>query len=160
MTAPVEPEAAQIQTFWDRYLAASGEDPSMPVPVAGPFGDSMALADELVGLVLEGRKRATAGALADYERSGEALPTVGYRWIATDGSGRPRVVLRTTEVRVGPLSSVDDAFAWDKGEGDRSRAGWLDEHERYFGRLLASFGVPFSSDLACVFERFEVAFAE
>ena len=62
--------------------------------------------------------------------------------------------------RVGPLSSVDDRFAWDEGEGDRIRGSWLADHERFFRRYLPTIGVEFSADLPTVFERFEVLYAE
>jgi len=72
------------------------------------------------------------------------------------GDGRPLAVVYTTEVRVGPLSSVDDRFAWDEGEGDRTRAWWLDAHTRYFTRQCAAMGLAFSGDTGVVFERFEL----
>ena len=124
------------------------------------FGDSAELADELLDLVLHGPKRATAGSVAAFEQAGEPLPVVGDLWIAADASGRPRAVLRTTEVRIGPLSSVDDAFAWDEGEGDRSRSMWLADHEAFFRRQLPSLGLEFDPDMQTVFERFEVVYAE
>ena len=71
-----------------------------------------------------------------------------------------RAVLRTAEVRVGPLTSVDDAFAWDEGEGDRTREGWLAAHQRFFGRHLPAIGAAYAPDLPTVFERFEVLYAE
>jgi uncharacterized protein YhfF len=94
------------------------------------------------------------------ERDGEALPVVGDLWVAADASGRPRAVLRTTEVRIGPLSSVDDGFAWDEGEGDRSRSMWLADHEAFFRRQLSGLGLEFSPDMETVFERFEVVYTE
>ena len=48
-----------------------------------------------------------------------------------DGEGRPRFIWRTTEVTIKPLPQVDEAFAWDEGEGDRTRDWWLDAHRRY-----------------------------
>jgi uncharacterized protein YhfF len=69
-------------------------------------------------------------------------------------------VLRTSEVRVGPLSSVDDAFARDEGEGDRTRRSWLENHEAYFRRYLPTIGAEFDHDIPTVFERFEVLYSE
>lgn len=162
MATPLPPvDLDEVGRFWQRYLVASGQDPATPVPAAvGPFGDSVELADELIALVVAGPKRATASAVADYAVHDELLPCAGDLAIATDGSGRPRAVLRTTEVRVGPLSSVDDAFAWDEGEGDRSRAWWLEAHEDYFRRYLPTIGEGFDADMPTVFERFEVPYAE
>jgi uncharacterized protein YhfF len=155
-----QPDPAEVDGFWQRYLAAHGPDPVPPRPVAGCFGDTVELADELIALVLDGTKRATAGAVAEYEARGEPVPRVGDLWIATDGQMRPRALLRTTDVRVGPLSSVDDRFAWDEGEGERSRAWWLDAHTWYFGRTFARAGLAFHPDIPVAFERFTVQFQE
>jgi len=150
-----------VEAFWARCAAAGAVADGTPLALeVDPFGDSVELADELIDLVVHGPKRATAGAVADYEADGLPLPQVGDLSIATDGAGRPRSVLRTTDVRVGPLSSVDDAFAWDEGEGDRSRAMWLDDHQEFFRRYLPTIGVEYHDDLPTVFQRFEVAYSE
>ena len=60
------------------------------------------------------------------------------------------------EVEVKPLSHVDDQFAWDEGEGDRSLTWWRQAHDRFFRRQCEQLGVPFQDDLAVVFERFEL----
>jgi uncharacterized protein YhfF len=156
---PVDTE--QVAGFWQRFVATGLVDPSTRLPeTVDPFGDSAEQADELIGLVIHGPKRATAGPLADYELEGAPLPQPGTLSIATDGAGRARAVLRTSDVRVGPLSSVDDAFARDEGEGDRTRTYWLDVHEAFFRRYLPTIGVEFDPDAATVFERFEVLYAE
>ena len=33
-----------------------------------------------------------------------------------------------------PLSEVDEAFAWDEEEGNRTREWWLNAHRRNFAR--------------------------
>ncbi len=66
------------------------------------------------------------------------------------------MVLRTTELRVGPLSSVDEQFAWDEGEYDRTLETWLDGHRSYFRRSCERIGLEFSDDLEVCFERFRV----
>ncbi|TFV66815.1 UNVERIFIED_ORG: ASCH domain-containing protein [Bacillus sp. AZ43] len=141
--------------MWRDYAAASGH-PREEEPAVERFGDSAGLADELLGSVLAGTKRATAALVADFAADGQPLPRIGGHWIACDGAGTPRCVLRTTELRLGPLASGDDAFAWDEGEGDRTRASWLDAHERYFRRTQAARGQAWDDDLEVVFERFRV----
>jgi uncharacterized protein YhfF len=59
-------------------------------------------------------------------------------------------------VTIKPLSEVDAAFAWDEGEGDRTRDWWLDAHHRYFARQAAREGFELDDDILTVFERFEV----
>jgi len=51
-----------------------------------------------------------------------------------DGGGRARFIWRCTEITIKPLSEVDEAFAGDKGEEDRTRGWWMAAHRRYFGR--------------------------
>ena len=55
--------------------------------------------------------------------------------VALDGAGRPRAVLRTVELVQRRFDEVDEAFAFDEGEGDRSLAYWREAHRRYFTRL-------------------------
>ena len=150
--APADQPA--VDAMWASYVASSGYDG--PLLTAFAFGDSAELADKLGLLVLHGPKRATAGLVQSFEAEGEPLPRGGDRCVVLGGNGSPLAVVRTTDVRIGPLSSVDDRFAWDEGEGDRTRAWWLDAHTRFFTRLCRSMGLPFSEDLDVVFERFEL----
>ena len=155
VSRPAQLDRAAAAQMWADYVAAHPEHLSESPP-SEQFGDSPEMADELVGLVMHGPKRATAGALADYAHAGEDLPRIGGHWIVHDGAGTPRVVLRSIELRVGPLDSVDDAFAWDEGEDDRTRESWLDGHTRFFRRSLGRIGVEFHSGIEVVFERFRV----
>ncbi|MGX5653851.1 ASCH domain-containing protein [Geodermatophilus nigrescens] len=147
----------EAAAMWAAYTAQRpGGGPPEDEPPVERFGDGRALADELIGLVLTGTKRATAGLVADFAHEGEPLPRIGGHWVACDGDGRPRAVLRSTELRVGRLDSVDDAFAHDEGEGDRTRESWLAGHLRYFTRTLAARGESWDDGLEVVFERFRV----
>ena len=147
-----------MPSLWHDYVAAHPEHADERPPV-DTFGDSPAMADELLGLVMTGPKRATAGLAAAYQAEGESLPTEGSHWVVTDGSGAERVVLRTVHVRLGAVDSVDDAFAYDEGEGDRSRDYWLDVHRRFFRWQVEQHGIPAPDGidaLTCVFERFVI----
>ena len=95
------------------------------------FGDSPELADELVTLVLEGKKRATCWAVVEGMKGAE----IGVQMVVRDGAGRPRAVLQTLELTQRRFDEVDEQFAFDEGEGDRSLAYWRAAHQRYFTRL-------------------------
>ena len=120
------------------------------------FGDSAALADELLGLVLSGRKRATAELAEEFTARGDALPRVGSHWVACDSSGTPRAVLRSTELRLATFEEVDASFAFDEGEDDRSLESWRVEHEKYWVRGCAARGAVWSPEQEIVLERFTV----
>jgi uncharacterized protein YhfF len=150
---PVDRAAAE--QMWADYRAANPDVPDED-HVIECFGDSPELADELLAFVTDGPKRATAGAVAEYQHEDEPLPRIGGHWVVCDGTGAPRVVLRTHELRLGPMSSVDEKFAWDEGEYDRTLETWLDGHRRYFARRFADLGIPYSDHIELVFERFRV----
>src|SRR6185437_7099303 len=147
-------DQAAVEAMWASYVADSGYDG--PLVMAFAFGDSAEMADELGLLVLHGPKRATAELVQAFAAQGEPLPQAGDRCIVLGGDGRALAVVRTTDVRVGPLWSVEDRFAWDEGEGDRTRAWWLDAHTRFFSRQCTAMGLTFSDDIGVVFERFEL----
>ncbi|WP_413875904.1 ASCH domain-containing protein [Albidovulum sp.] len=97
------------------------------------FGDSRALCDRLLGLVRDGRKRATCGALRDFTDGAEPLPVVGRRDIALDWDGAPALVIETTEVTIRRFCDVEDDFALAEGE-DETLQGWQAGHRAYFER--------------------------
>jgi len=141
--------------YWQAFTAAAGMNAAADHDVVA-FGDSPGLADELLALVLAGTKRATASLLRDVTVGNEPMPRVGGHVIVLDGAGVPRCIWRTTDVMVNRLIAVDVAFAWDEGEGDRTRADWLDGHRRYFARQAEREGFVFNDDIQTVFERFTV----
>jgi hypothetical protein len=71
----------------------------------------------------------------------------------TRRGGMPSVYRRTTEVAIKPLSQVDETFARDEGEGDRTRDWWLDAHRRYFARQATREGFEMDDEILTVFER-------
>ena len=129
---------------------------SVPPP-AWSFGSTPEQADELAALVLAGTKTATASALADYEATGSAPPEPGTLGIVVDGSGAPRALVSTTDVRIVRFDEVDEEHARLEGEGDLSIARWRAEHERFFGEHAAD-GRGFSADMPVVLERFRVVY--
>ena len=140
--------------FWRAYRNAAGLDHDRYDVVA--FGDGAEMATELAELTVAGIKRATAGLVRQFGGDGEAAPVLGGFVMLLDGAGRPRAIWRTTELRTGPLNSVDEKFAWDEGEGDRTRDWWLSAHRRYFGRRAAQQGFQMHDEIETVFERFEI----
>jgi uncharacterized protein YhfF len=120
------------------------------------FGKGMGLETKLAELiVLAGKKRATAGLLRNFGPE-ENLPVIGGYVVTVDGSGEPRCIWRTTELRLGRLDSVDERFAWDEGEGDRTRDWWLNAHRQYYSEQAERKKLPFDDGLETVFERFAV----
>jgi uncharacterized protein YhfF len=93
------------------------------------------LRQELVGLVLSGFKRATAGLLSDYEIEGEALESVGERLVLVGDDGKRVGVVEITGMDVVPFAEVTDDFARAEGEGFAGHLDWATAHRAYWERI-------------------------
>ncbi len=140
-----------VERCWAAYVDATGA--TGPYTAWG-FGDDAKpdLMTELGLLVRDGPKRATTSLASDYADDREPQPREGDHSVILDGEGRPLCIIRTTSVEVRPFGEVDEAFAWDEGEGDRTLADWRRGHEWYF----ASIGQPVDDATPVVLERFEL----
>ena len=149
------------RTMWRDFLlsvAAPGHRLSRipETPEAWAFGLGAEMETELAELVVAGTKRATATSLEGLLLDGDPMPQPGRYSVILDGEQRARCVIRTTAVHIAPMDSVTDAFAWREGEGDRSRAFWLEGHRRFFRAEHEELGIPFFDGIPVVFESFEV----
>ena len=152
-TAEMERTPA-TEDFWAAYKAAARLMHDRYTVVQ--MGDSPEMAIELTELMLAGTKRATASLVRDFKTTGEPLPQPGDYVIVVDGAYKPRCIWQTTEVTIKPLIEVDAAFAWDEGEGDRTRTSWLNGHRRYFARQASREGFAIDDQMPTVFERFKI----
>lgn len=151
------PDRAAADAFWADYAAAHPDVVRVaPDYTVESFGDSPRLADALLREVTHGAKRATAELATAYHADGDQLPRIGSHWIACDGRGHPAIIMRSTELRLATFNEVDEAFAFDEGEDDRTLASWRREHRRYWERTCAARGVAWSEDDEIVLEGFRV----
>lgn len=148
----------KVKLFWKSYLATLPEEnrASSKLPEAWAFGDGAEMADELGGLVAVGIKTATASLLWEYEAEGSPLPQSGDLSIILDGSGLPICLIETVAVEVKPYNQVDDQFAYDEGEGDRTLDFWRDAHWRFFTRTCREIGRLPTQEMPVVCERFKL----
>jgi lipopolysaccharide/colanic/teichoic acid biosynthesis glycosyltransferase/uncharacterized protein YhfF len=146
--------------FWNEFLQHNLHLPADTLYQAWSFGDNPQLADELITLVLVGKKTATASLVWEYEADGEALPQVGAYSVITNSSGEPRCIIQTSEVRILPFDEVDAPFAADEGEGDLSLEYWRQAHWRFFGRSCARIGRQPDKKMPVVCERFRVIYRQ
>ena len=107
------------------------------------------MGDELLALVLGGRKRATACLLRDIETGGEMMARVSAHVVALDGGDRPRAIWKTRTVDVKPLRSTTPSPGT---RATREKA----MHTRYFEERASAEGFAFTPSMPAVFERFTV----
>ena len=113
------------------------------------FGDTPALNDELLALVLAGKKTATCGALRDYGPGKETKPMAGRRDVVLNSKGEPACVVETLSLDTKRFDDIEASFPPREGEGDY--AAWRAGHEAYFAR-----NGGFSADMMIVCETFRL----
>ena len=149
----------QEQNFWNRFRTATGTEIAAPTE-SFRFGDSPSMANELLGLVMSGRKTATCALARWYGPDLSPLPAEGDLFLILDGCDTPRCVIRTLSVDIRPIREVNAEFAHAEGEGDRSLEGWRAEHLEFWQREAKREGFAFTEDLDAVLHRFVLIWAE
>lgn len=115
------------------------------------FGDSPEMADELLALVLSGKKTATVSVVLESDQK----PNVGDLSLVLDGSGNPACVIKTVHLETVKFCDL----TWDmvKLEGeDETFEQWKAGNIRYWTRDAARRGYTFTDQTPITFERFEV----
>ncbi len=154
MTVP-----AHLSAFWGEFAKSTGGGADEArFYEAFSFGDSEAMAAELAELVLQGTKRATAGAVWTFEAEGKRLPRPGDLSIVTSWSGSQLCVIETLSVEVVPFCDVTAEFAAIEGEGDGSLSYWQEAHRQYFSRECACAGREFTETMLIACECFRVIY--
>ncbi len=128
------------------------EDLQVTYPGAGTFkfGDNATLSKRLISLVRAGKKRATCGALADFDDDPDSMPKVGRCDIAANWDGTPALVIRTTRLDKVRFCDVTETMALAEGE-DADLEGWRAGHRAYFKR-----NGGYDPEMMLLFEHFEL----
>lgn len=151
-------KADSIDRFWEEFCAVDPSvHPGTPYQIWF-FGNTREMAAELAGLVLAGRKTATASLIAVNELNPEDAPRPDGFSVVTDFDGDPVCIIRTSEIRHVAFDEVDAEFAADEGEGDLSLDHWRRVHWDYFTREAKTNGFEFDARSIVCCERFRLLF--
>lgn len=147
----------QIKEFWQEFLGAKNLPDDTKYAEVFHFEMSEYWANELLRLVLKGKKRATSSSLTAYKIDGDALPVKGQYSIVTDWDGIPRCVIKTTAVRVLPFRDITFELAAKEGE-DASLEEWREKHVSFFTEEGEALGYEFTWDMPVIFEEFRLEY--
>jgi uncharacterized protein YhfF len=139
---------------WRSILVAAF--PGEPSRYFGPMsiGDNPQSADEGAAAILNGVKTATSSAFWEYPDG--RIPFVGALSVLLDGQGCARAIVETLRVEIKALDSVDEQFACDYGEGDRTLAWWRMEIGSWYQASAARHGQVFSPRMPLICEWFSL----
>jgi len=159
----VNSNQSQVEAFIIRFRDANPKnDPDLSAKpiMTDHFGDSPEMADELLIPILQGIKTATCSSQWEWEHENETPLAPGTLAAIIDGSGNARCIIETLSVTPTPFNQVDEQFAYDEGEGDRTLEWWRKAHWDFFSRTLPRIGKQPSEDMILLCERFQVIYTE
>ncbi len=96
------------------------------------FGTPGKNRENLVNIIINGNKRATAGLAADYEKDGEEVEFVGECLSMVNTDGNHVATLQVTRVDTTRFADVPDEFALAEAEGDLNAADFRASHLEYW----------------------------
>ena len=150
---------SKVERFWSRFLETNNYGKNIKYLDVFHFELTEDLSNELLKLVLDGKKKATSSSLKAYEIEGEIIPQMGDLSIVTDWEGNPRCEIETKEVTIIPFKDITYDICKREGE-DECIETWRDGHRRFFEKESKELGYEFSEDLLVIFEDFEVVYRE
>jgi len=148
-----------VEEFWTKFLRETGRNPDTRYLESFHFDLNEKSANELLELVLLGKKRATASSLLAYEKEQSKAPAVGDLSIVTDWDGLPHCVIETTAVNIYKFRDITFDICKREGEDDCLET-WREGHARYFTEDGRELGYEFSEDMPVLFEDFEVVYSK
>jgi uncharacterized protein YhfF len=143
------------EEMWDNFQKISNIKESYTVWY---FGDNERDANELLELVLVGKKKGTSSLYELFEEESEKLPEIGDYSIITNWIGEPACIVITTDINIVPFSEISEEFAYKEGEGDRTLEHWKKIHWEFFKRLMESYCLTIQKSTLVVCEEFELVY--
>jgi uncharacterized protein YhfF len=151
---------AKTDALWRAYLASlpQADDASRRLYEVFRIGNSPEGADTGAALIKQGLKTATSSLLWTYEATNKPLPEVGSLSIVTDSGGDPVCVIETLAVEVKAFADVDEPFAYEYGEWDRTLETWRAHCWELNAPRCHALGKVPTPEMPLVCERFAVVY--
>jgi len=149
----------KAEALWHSFCCEMKIDENTPYE-AWSFGGAANAGDELLKLVLQGRKFGTASAYDEYvaEDALEELPQIGDYSVLLWANGEAACVIKNYDVYLRPFESVPPFHAYAEGEADCSLESWRGIHRRFFEPRLQAIGKSLNAQTLIVCEKFTVEY--
>jgi uncharacterized protein YhfF len=153
---------SKADRYWNQFVQSLPPGAERPERYyeAFHFGITKQDATEIAALVLQGTKTSTGALAWVYEAEGRAAPEAGDHSVVLDEKDNPVCIIETTESRVVSFEDVDEQFAYEGGEGDRTLPNWREGYWSYIVSECARINREPTVRTPLVCERFRVVYQE
>ena len=148
---------AEIDEYWNTFITNTGRDSEDKCAGDLHFEAKGFVGDELVSLVLSGKKTAFFSSWATFAIDREPLPVSGELYIVLDRSNTARCVIEIKTVNVIPFNEVTWSMAQKEGE-DQNLEEWKEKKQEYLEEEGSILGFEFTPDIKLVFQTFKVVY--
>lgn len=147
----------RIDQYWNTFIKDTGRKESDRCSGDLIFEAKGFVSDELIALVISGKKNAFFTTWATYTIDGEPLPLSGELYVVLDRANNPRCIIETESVEIVPFNQVTWEMAKLEGE-DQNLEEWRQKKIEYLEDEGAILGFEFTEDIKLVFQRFKVVY--
>ena len=147
----------EADEFWNEFLKATGRDEEERCAGDLNFEAKGFVADEMIALVLSGKKTAFFTSWSTYAIDQEPVPVSGELYLVLDRNENPVCVIETQSVQVIPFNEVTWEMAKLEGE-DESLEVWREKKQEYLEEEGDIMGFEFTPDIKLVFQTFNVVY--
>ena len=143
----------QIDEYWKLFLKEKGLASNTKYYEAFAFGMNAKANDELLDLVLKGKKIATTSPYF----SNEEYPKIGDYSIVLDSKGIPHCIIQTVNYQILKFNEATFDLIKDEGE-DKVLDTWIYNHRVFLREACKEKGVEFKDDMLIFFEHFTIIY--
>ena len=147
----------EIDEFWNEFIQKTGRSPEDRCAGDLNFEAKGFVGNEMITLVLAGKKTAFFTSWATYAIDQEPLPISGELYVVLDHNNNPTCVIETEEVQVVPFNEVTWEMASKEGE-DENLGAWKEKKQEYLEDEGAILGFEFTPDIKLVYQTFKVVY--
>lgn len=146
-----------LDEYWNKFLTETNRSEDDRCAGDLNFEAKGFVGDELVALVLGGKKTAFFSSWPTYSIDMEPLPVSGELYIVLDRGENPVCVIEIESVNVVPFNEVTWEMARLEGE-DENLEAWREKQREYLEDEGAVVGFEFTPDIRLVFQTFKVVY--
>lgn len=153
---PERPDPTELDSFWHSACEkrpALAQGPGYQVRWIGLDDEST---EQVIQLIETGDKTGTFTLPWIIERTDQPDPRAGDPIILIDFRGKPRLLVRLTEVREVTFGTVTEEDIAIDGTPVRTLEIWKPLHTQYWNALLAPFDMTISEAMPVLIEPFEL----
>lgn len=147
----------ELDEYWEKFLKDTNRDPDDHCSGDLQFEAKGFVGDELLALVMAGKKTALFSSFPTFAIDGEPLPVSGELYLVLDRGGNPRCVIEMETVQVIPFNEVTWEMAQKEGE-DESMQDWREKQQDYLEEEGSILGFDFTPDLKLVYQTFKIVY--